>query len=88
MPAAPVVLRTERLLLRPMEEGDIAFTVAALGDLEVSRHLAFVPHPYAESDARWWLDETRRRRADGSMDHFMIEPIEGGTPIGAIGLSA
>ena len=85
-PISPIELQTDRLLLRPMYEGDIAITVASLGDLEISRRLARIPHPYTEADARWWLDETRRGRASGTVEHFMIELRASGAPIGAIGL--
>jgi len=85
-PISPIELQTDRLLLRPMCEGDIAMTVASLGDLEISRRLARIPHPYTEADARWWLEETRRGRASGMVEHFMIELRVTSAPIGAIGL--
>jgi RimJ/RimL family protein N-acetyltransferase len=85
---AAVSLSTGRLSLRPMRGGDLAATIAALDDLEVSRRLARVPHPYTEADARAFLDLVARGRADGAVDHFVIvlrsDPAE--TPIGAIGV--
>lgn len=84
IPSTEIV--TDRLVLRPMCEADIAVTVEALGNLEVSGRLARVPHPYTESDARWWLEETRRGRARGLSEHFMLVPRAGGAAIGAIGL--
>lgn len=85
-PVPSLELQTERLLLRPMREDDIEMTVASLGDLEISRRLARIPHPYTEADARWWLDETRRGRASGLIEHFMIALRTSFAPIGAIGL--
>jgi RimJ/RimL family protein N-acetyltransferase len=85
-PILPIELQTDRLLLRPMREDDIEMTVASLGDLEISRRLARIPHPYTEADAHWWLEETRRGRASGTVEHFMIELRASGAPIGAIGL--
>jgi len=67
-----VSLTTERLLLRPMRATDIDATVAALNDLEVSRRLARVPHPYTERDARAFLAIVERGRADGAMEHFVV----------------
>jgi 8-oxo-dGTP diphosphatase len=69
-----------------MHEADIDATVSALGDFEVSRHLARVPHPYTEHDARVFLKIVERGRAEGAMVHFMIVPRTERTPIGAIGL--
>ena len=85
-PISPIELQTDRLLLRPMREDDIEMTVASLGDLEISGRLARIPHPYTEADARWWLEETRRGRASGMVEHFMIELRVTSAPIGAIGL--
>jgi ribosomal-protein-alanine N-acetyltransferase len=83
-----VSLSTERLLLRPMRAADVDATVAALDDLEVSRRLARVPHPYTERDARLFLEIVERGRADGAMDHFVIVRADDDDdrPIGAIGV--
>jgi len=83
-----VSLSTERLLLRPMRATDIDATVAALDDLEVSRRLARVPHPYTDRDARAFLEIVERGRVDGAMEHFVL--VRGDDPmdraIGAIGV--
>lgn len=50
------VLQTERLLLRKPNAGDIGSIIAIVGDWEVARRLARVPHPYGEKDARFFLD--------------------------------
>ena len=42
--------RTARLALRPVSAGDEAAVVAGVGDLDVSRWLAVVPHPYTAED--------------------------------------
>lgn len=39
------VLRTARLVLRPVAEQDAATIVAGIGQLHVSRFLTVVPHP-------------------------------------------
>lgn len=51
------VLTTERLVLRRPQEADIAAIIDIVGDLRVSRQLARIPHPYGETDARFFLDE-------------------------------
>jgi RimJ/RimL family protein N-acetyltransferase len=50
------VLETQRLLLRRPDARDIASIVAIVGDWEVARRLARVPHPYGETDAQFFLD--------------------------------
>lgn len=87
MEPAFATLSTPRLVLRPMRESDVAFTAAVLGDLEVSRRLARVPHPYTEIDARAWLAEVHRLRREAVLDHFMID-LADGQAVGAIGLHA
>lgn len=42
--------RTERLALRPVAAADEAVVVAGIDDLEVSRWLSVVPHPYTSAD--------------------------------------
>ena len=49
-------LETKRLTLRGWESSDISDVREGLNDLSVSSWLAFVPHPYTESDARKWIE--------------------------------
>jgi RimJ/RimL family protein N-acetyltransferase len=65
MPAMPTteertrdrpILETARLRLRRPDAGDIASIVAIAGDWDVARRLSRVPHPYAETDFRFFLD--------------------------------
>ena len=49
-------LATERLLLRRPDDRDVDAIVSVVGDWEVARRLARVPHPYNPSDARFFLD--------------------------------
>lgn len=77
-------LRTERLILRPMRETDVAAIVAALNDYEVTRHLTVVPFPYAEADAREWIG--LQKPAVPGAAHFAIE-LPGEGMVGAVGLA-
>lgn len=45
------LMNTERLILRGPEMRDAATIAALVGDLDVSRWLSRVPHPYSLSDA-------------------------------------
>ncbi|MCF4097541.1 GNAT family N-acetyltransferase [Maritalea mediterranea] len=49
-------LATDRLYMRPPLMDDAAAIAAALSNFEVSKNLAFVPHPYDISDAVAWLE--------------------------------
>jgi RimJ/RimL family protein N-acetyltransferase len=50
-------LATERLLLRRPDAGDADAIVGIVGDREVARRLARVPHPYGPDDARFFLEQ-------------------------------
>ena len=45
------ILESERLILRPPCRADVAAMAGWLGDYQVSKNLARVPHPYGEDDA-------------------------------------
>ena len=64
-------IKTARLVLRPLEMADAPAIARLVGDLEVSRWLTVVPHPYAVKDA-----ETFIRDAEADW-RFGIE-IDGG----------
>ena len=49
-------LATERLSLRRPNDRDVDAIVGVVGDWEVARRLARVPHPYGPADARFFLD--------------------------------
>lgn len=48
---------TERLLLRRPNEGDVGAIVSIVGDWDVARRLARVPHPYGHADAAFFLEQ-------------------------------
>ncbi len=49
-------IRTQRLLLRPLDEADLAEVARLAGDWEVASMTARIPYPYTLDDARHWLD--------------------------------
>ncbi len=49
-------IRTDRLVLRPLRRVDLAKLVDEIGNWEVARWLARVPHPYTAEDAETWLN--------------------------------
>jgi len=50
------VLETERLTLRRPGAADAGAIVRIVGDWDVARRLARIPHPYSNTDALWFLD--------------------------------
>ena len=49
--AARTEIRTERLLLRPFQGGDVADALAYRNDLEFARFLHHIPQPFTSADA-------------------------------------
>ena len=54
-PADSLRLVTGRLVLRDWTPADIPDLIEGLNDLQVSRWLAFVPHPYTAAHAERWI---------------------------------
>jgi len=69
-------LETERLLLREWRQEDIDDLIEGLNNLEISKWMAFVPHPYTREDAQKWIDfciESSGEREDRTFYKFAIE---------------
>lgn len=49
-------LATDRLSLRRPNDSDVDAIVGVVGDWEIARRLARVPHPYGPADARFFLE--------------------------------
>lgn len=52
-----IVIETPRLLLRDLNEADLPRLTRLIGEWDVARWLAVVPHPYYLADARVFLAE-------------------------------
>ncbi|HWC16537.1 MAG TPA: GNAT family N-acetyltransferase, partial [Terriglobales bacterium] len=84
----PVVLKTERLLLRPFRREDIPELLPLIGAREVAATTLRIPHPYTHDDALEFL-----RYSDGIWEkqegaRFGIFLREGERLCGGIGLAA
>src|SRR5512134_728858 len=79
------VLKSPRLILRPMRRSDVSAIVALAGDEAVATKTASIPYPLTFREAEGWLD--RHLRSDGGKELvFAIEHKEDQTFLGAIGL--
>lgn len=81
-------IKTERLILRPLEDRDAEDIVVNLNDLAVSRWMAKVPFPYTLRHARDHIRKNQKRWAKRVKDDytFGIELAEPGKLIGAMGI--
>ncbi len=87
--ALPAGLRlvTAELDLRPLEAADAPAVEALVGDWQVARWTANIPHPYEPGMAAAWIAENRAECARGEALVFAIERRADRTLVGAIGLS-
>ncbi len=82
------VLRTERLVLRPLEPGDAEAVRRLADNPRVSEHLLTMPSPYTIADAHRIIASTRRPVSSGGWANWAIVHGEGGSAelVGVIGL--
>jgi RimJ/RimL family protein N-acetyltransferase len=76
------VLESQRLILRPYRPSDIEAMTVWLGDFDVSRMMARIPHPYTEEDAEAFL-----AREPAEEQVFAIERKADGVFLGATGIN-
>ena len=77
-----VEVRGERVVLRPWRLEDVPAVTAACQEAEIARWLAFVPQPYTEEDARFYIQNCLNAREDRTP--FAITDAETGEVIGSI----
>ncbi|BCJ89766.1 hypothetical protein IZ6_05010 [Terrihabitans soli] len=82
-------LETASLILRPWRLDDLAPLVEGLNDIRVAQWLAFVRHPYLESDGLKWIEHCRQLSAGEDPRHyeFAIELKTDGAVIGGVSLN-
>ncbi len=51
-----MILETNRLILRQWRESDISDLIEGLNNIEVSKWLAYIPHPYTRDHAAQWIN--------------------------------
>ncbi len=82
--AGPVVMTTERLVLRSARPADAKAIVRLLNDRRIAENTARIPHPYEVADAHAFLAQANRNPAEPS---FLIG-LADGTLIGGCGIAA
>ena len=86
MSRSGVVIETARLRLRALHDDDLGELVALIGNWEVARWLAVVPHPYSEADGREFMAIMRQDHAGGRPRRFTIALKDTDRLIGGVGL--
>lgn len=84
--ANPIILRTERLVLRPPLPEDAPHITERIGLREVAWNLARAPYPYAHSDAEAWIERVPRGWDDDTAYVLLITHRADGV-IGCVSLS-
>jgi 8-oxo-dGTP diphosphatase len=84
--AAGPVLRTSRLLLRPLEAADAASFHRLINDWEICRKLPDAPFPYPAALAGDWIAAADQDRAAGRAAQFAVVDAASGALIGCAGL--
>jgi RimJ/RimL family protein N-acetyltransferase len=81
------MLKSNKVLLRPVQKSDISIFLKWYNDLEVLEYLSMYL-PMTETMEEKWLEEAASGQ-NGTKVHFVIEAIEGkkSRPIGSIGLN-
>jgi len=79
----PSEIRTRWLVLRPVAMSDMTRVVTLVGNFEVAKMLGVVPHPYSETDAKKWIEQTFSF-VEGGERAFAID--DGSGLIGSISL--
>ena len=76
-------IRTDRLTLRAPVAGDVAALTAFAGDYAIACMTTRMPHPYAESDARQFVDLVARQ--DTGRERTFVIDLSGHGLVGCIG---
>jgi RimJ/RimL family protein N-acetyltransferase len=78
------ILESDRLILRPPCRADVTQMAGWLGDFEVSKNMAKVPHPYGEDDAEGFV-ALREVQGDGQYS-FTVQRRTDNLFLGGVGL--
>ena len=84
-----IKLITERLILRQIEREDASRLVEQINNLNISKWLLVVPHPYLLKDAKWYINHVAEevRKKPRKSYSFAVELKETPGIIGGFGIS-
>jgi [ribosomal protein S5]-alanine N-acetyltransferase len=74
------------IVLRTLEPRDVPWVTAACSDRELSRYVPGIPYPYAEADARAFIERSASAWAEGSAATFVISNVPDGAGMGTVAL--
>jgi len=83
--ADPIILKTERLLLRPPFIEDAAAIAAHLNQKDISWNLGRVPHPYTVAEAETWLQDVPEKWQNDT-SYVMVMTLPGDDVIGCVSM--
>jgi len=68
-------IKTERLVLREWKEKDKEDLVENINNVNITKNLLKVPHPYTEKDADWWINKCAEKQKEKPREgyEFAIE---------------
>jgi RimJ/RimL family protein N-acetyltransferase len=79
-------IRTERLLLRPLQLSDAPGIQLLAGDRDVASTTRNIPHPYEDGMAVKWIKSCQKKADAGELINFAITLHSDGSFLGSIGL--
>lgn len=82
-------IKTNRLLIRDLQQKDIEVLPRLIDDLEVSRYLAVVPYPYSKKDAEWFVNHCIEEAKKDPRENYELGIVIPNTDelIGVVGLT-
>lgn len=82
-------IKTERLVLREFKLDDAKAVRVKINNLNVSRYMNSVPHPYTMKDAEWFIGDCieKQKEKPRKSYEFAIESRETGEFMGGVGVS-
>jgi RimJ/RimL family protein N-acetyltransferase len=79
-----LTIETPRLMLRPPEHRDAKAIARGVGDFDVARMTASVPHPYTAEVGEGWIILTRVQSRRGLAYNFLMDAGDG--VVGCVGV--
>ncbi len=80
------LIKTQRLLLRPLKAGDKPVINALAGNWNVAKTTLSIPHPYSIEMAEEWIEFTHTNFLNGAAATYAICDKNAGSLLGAITL--